>query len=73
MPWRFSDAGQRHAQLQRSNTASEKPAQKATFCAVALLEFQCLMLAYSDSSPGDSAHRFGFSFFGSGLAVITKG
>jgi len=31
VPWRFSDTGKRNAQLQRSDTASEKPAQKTTF------------------------------------------
>ncbi len=30
VPWRFSDAGKRRAQLKRRDAASEKPAQKAT-------------------------------------------
>ncbi len=30
VPWRFSDAGKRRAQLKRRHTASEKPAQQRT-------------------------------------------
>jgi hypothetical protein len=33
VPWRFSDAGSARATLNHGNTASEKPAQKATFTA----------------------------------------